>query len=118
MILPGISGSFILVLLGMYATVLTAVKSLDILFLAVFAVGAAAGLLAVGVATGVIAERVVVARTTRADREGLPCVRGHEEDGDPRMLLAECAGQLTTVHARHEHIPGCPLQQNSKTAPD
>ena len=33
------------------------------------AVGAAAGLLAVGVATGVIAERVVVARTTRADRE-------------------------------------------------
>ena len=45
MILPGISGSFILVLLGMYGTVLTAVKSLDLLFLAVFAVGAGAGLL-------------------------------------------------------------------------
>jgi putative membrane protein len=45
MILPGISGSFILVLLGMYGTVLAAVKSLDVLFLAVFAVGAAAGLM-------------------------------------------------------------------------
>ena len=45
MILPGISGSFILVLLGMYGTVLVAVKTLDLLFLAVFAVGAAAGLL-------------------------------------------------------------------------
>ena len=45
MILPGISGSFILVLLGMYSTVLMAVKSLYLLFLAVFAVGAGAGLL-------------------------------------------------------------------------
>ena len=45
MILPGISGSFILVLLGMYGTVLTAVKSFDLLFLLVFAIGAAAGLL-------------------------------------------------------------------------
>ncbi len=45
MILPGISGSFILVLLGMYGTVLMAVKSLDLLFIAVFAVGAAAGLM-------------------------------------------------------------------------
>jgi putative membrane protein len=45
MILPGISGSFILVLLGMYATVLTAVKTLDLMFLAVFAVGAGAGLM-------------------------------------------------------------------------
>lgn len=45
MILPGISGSFILVLLGMYGTVLVAVKSLDVAFLAIFALGAAAGLL-------------------------------------------------------------------------
>ena len=45
MILPGISGSFILVLLGMYGTVLVAVKTLDLLFLGVFAVGAVAGLL-------------------------------------------------------------------------
>jgi putative membrane protein len=45
MILPGISGSFILVLLGMYGTVLAAVKSLDLVFLLVFAVGCGAGLL-------------------------------------------------------------------------
>lgn len=45
MILPGISGSFILVLLGMYGTVLTAVKGLDLPFLVVFACGAAAGLM-------------------------------------------------------------------------
>ena len=45
MILPGISGSFILVLLGMYSTVLTAIKSLDLLFILVFVLGAGAGLL-------------------------------------------------------------------------
>ena len=45
MILPGISGSFILVLLGMYATVLTAIKSFDLVFILVFVVGAGSGLL-------------------------------------------------------------------------
>ncbi|PLW68098.1 DUF368 domain-containing protein [Pseudohalioglobus lutimaris] len=45
MILPGISGSFILVLLGMYGTVLAALKSLDLGFILVFGVGAAAGLM-------------------------------------------------------------------------
>ncbi|TDG13594.1 DUF368 domain-containing protein [Seongchinamella unica] len=45
MILPGISGSFILVLLGMYGTVLAAVNSFDLVFLAVLAAGAIAGLL-------------------------------------------------------------------------
>ena len=45
MILPGISGSFILVLLGMYSTVLVAIKSLDLLFILVFVLGAGCGLL-------------------------------------------------------------------------
>ncbi|WP_062707943.1 DUF368 domain-containing protein [Grimontia marina] len=45
MILPGISGSFILLLLGMYAPVLDAVKSLNIPILAVFATGCLAGIL-------------------------------------------------------------------------
>lgn len=45
MILPGISGSFILVLLGMYGTVLAALKALDIVFLLVFALGAGCGLI-------------------------------------------------------------------------
>lgn len=46
MILPGISGSFILLLMGMYAPMLNAVKSFEITTIAIFAGGCAAGLLA------------------------------------------------------------------------
>jgi len=45
MILPGISGSFILVLLGLYPVVLAAVKTLDIGILAIFAAGCLVGIL-------------------------------------------------------------------------
>ncbi len=45
MILPGISGSFILVLLGMYSVVLTAIRQFDLVFIAVFAFGAGCGLM-------------------------------------------------------------------------
>lgn len=45
MILPGISGSFILLLLGMYAHILSAVKELDLVILACFAAGCGIGLL-------------------------------------------------------------------------
>ncbi len=45
MILPGISGSFVLVLLGLYPVVLGAVKALDLGVLAVFAIGCVVGLL-------------------------------------------------------------------------
>ena len=45
MILPGISGSFILLLLGAYTTVLTGLKSFDLTLIAVFATGAVIGLL-------------------------------------------------------------------------
>lgn len=45
MILPGISGSFLLVLMGLYALVLGAVKTLDIGVLAVFAAGCLVGIL-------------------------------------------------------------------------
>ena len=44
MILPGISGSFILVLLGKYFYVMEAVKTLDLVVLGVFAFGAALGM--------------------------------------------------------------------------
>ncbi len=44
MILPGISGSFILVMLGMYGPLLAAVADLDLLPVAIFAVGALLGL--------------------------------------------------------------------------
>lgn len=45
MILPGVSGSFILVLLGMYTPVLTAIHELQLGLLLVFALGAGLGLL-------------------------------------------------------------------------
>ncbi len=45
MILPGISGSFILLLMGKYAYILNAVHTLDIKALAIFAAGAVTGLL-------------------------------------------------------------------------
>ncbi|QFI37312.1 DUF368 domain-containing protein [Moritella marina ATCC 15381] len=45
MILPGISGSFILLMLGMYTPILAAAKSFDIVTLATFASGCAIGIL-------------------------------------------------------------------------
>ncbi|MCP5349723.1 MAG: DUF368 domain-containing protein [Oceanospirillaceae bacterium] len=45
MILPGISGSFILLLLGLYAPVIAAVKGMDLPLLAVFAAGCLVGIL-------------------------------------------------------------------------
>ncbi|NRB41097.1 MAG: DUF368 domain-containing protein [Pseudomonadales bacterium] len=45
MILPGISGSFILLLLGLYSVILTAVKSLDVAVVLVFIAGCLVGLL-------------------------------------------------------------------------
>ncbi|MCL1123808.1 DUF368 domain-containing protein [Shewanella surugensis] len=45
MLLPGISGSFILVLLGLYSAVLGAVKSFDIAVMLTFMAGAVVGLL-------------------------------------------------------------------------
>lgn len=46
MILPGISGSFMLVLMGQYAFILSAVAHVDLLVLAVLAAGGACGLMA------------------------------------------------------------------------
>jgi len=46
MILPGISGSFILLLLGAYGPVMSALKGFDIPIIAVFIVGCVAGLMA------------------------------------------------------------------------
>ena len=45
MILPGISGSFILLLMGMYEPVLQAVKQKNLVFLGIFALGCGLGLL-------------------------------------------------------------------------
>lgn len=45
MLLPGISGSFLLLVLGVYGFVLEAVKSLDVVVIAVFMAGAGIGIL-------------------------------------------------------------------------
>lgn len=45
MILPGISGSFLLVLMGQYEYILTAISSFDILVLLIFIAGAACGIM-------------------------------------------------------------------------
>ena len=45
MILPGISGSFLLLIMGVYPVVLSAIETLDIATLAVFALGCGVGLL-------------------------------------------------------------------------
>ena len=45
MILPGISGSFVLLLLGQYKNTLIAIKNLDLVFIAVFGIGAVLGLI-------------------------------------------------------------------------
>ena len=45
MILPGISGSFLLLILGMYAPIMGAVKAFDVITLGLFAAGCAVGLM-------------------------------------------------------------------------
>ncbi len=57
MILPGISGSFILLLLGMYSNVLQALHDLDFGFVAIFAAGCAVGLLSFSHVLGFLLHR-------------------------------------------------------------
>jgi len=61
MLLPGISGSFLLLILGMYQPVITALVNLDVIILGVFALGCISGLL---VFSRVL--KVLLARAQRA----------------------------------------------------
>ena len=66
------------------------------------AVGVAAGLLAVGAAAGVVAERAVVAKAGRADREGdepFGHLRGHS-GGRHRLQRGGAARGGRAVHPR------------------
>ena len=56
-ILPGVSGSFILLLLGVYAPTLRAVETFDVTYLAVLAMGCAIGLLSFAQVLGWLLER-------------------------------------------------------------
>ncbi len=57
MILPGISGSFILLLLGMYSNVLQALHEFDLGFIAIFAAGCGVGLLSFSHVLGFLLSR-------------------------------------------------------------
>ncbi|MGI9285750.1 MAG: DUF368 domain-containing protein, partial [Pseudomonadales bacterium] len=57
MILPGISGSFILLLLGMYSNVLQALHEFDLGFIAMFAAGCGVGLLSFSHVLGFLLSR-------------------------------------------------------------
>ncbi|MEM7340854.1 MAG: DUF368 domain-containing protein [Actinomycetota bacterium] len=57
MILPGISGSFLLLMMGMYAAVLGAIHDRDLLVIAVFGVGAVIGLALFSTLLGWLLER-------------------------------------------------------------
>lgn len=57
MILPGISGSFILLLLGMYSNVLEALHEFDFGFIVIFAAGCGVGLLSFSHALGFLLSR-------------------------------------------------------------
>lgn len=57
MILPGISGSFILLLLGMYSTVLQALHEFDLGFIAIFVAGCGVGLLSFSHVLGYLLSR-------------------------------------------------------------
>jgi putative membrane protein len=47
MVIPGISGSFILLVIGLYSTLITAARDLDLAVLAVFMAGAGLGIIAI-----------------------------------------------------------------------
>lgn len=57
MIIPGVSGSFIMLLIGMYATILEAVSTLNWLILLIFGVGAVVGIIGISKIMGKLMER-------------------------------------------------------------
>lgn len=57
MILPGVSGAFILLMMGMYETTLSALGDLDLLYVAVFGAGAVTGLALFGAGLKWLLER-------------------------------------------------------------
>ncbi len=77
MVLPGVSGSFLLLVLGMYAPTLTALDTLDLRYLAIFAAGAGAGLAGFAVL--------------------LNWLLAHRHDGTMAVLVGLMAGSLRAL---------------------
>ena len=57
MVVPGVSGSFVLLVLGMYQTVLRAITAVDLAMIALIGVGAALGIIAAGKAIAALLSR-------------------------------------------------------------
>lgn len=57
MVLPGISGSFVLLLIGVYFDILSAINNLDFIVIGVFALGALSGLVAFSRLMGALLDR-------------------------------------------------------------
>ncbi|MGI9559416.1 MAG: DUF368 domain-containing protein [Flavobacteriaceae bacterium] len=116
MILPGISGAFILVIMGVYSTVLQAINDKDFLKIATFGFGALVGILyfskilkwlfakykdlTLALLTGFMAGAMVKiwpwkkVLTERINSKGIPvplreeCVLPYEYEGDPQLFAA------------------------------
>jgi putative membrane protein len=116
MILPGISGAFILVIMGAYASVLQAINDKDFLKIATFGFGALVGILSfsrilkwfftkykdltLALLTGFMAGALVKiwpwkkVLTERINSKGIPvplreeCVVPYEYEGDPQLFAA------------------------------
>ncbi|MFT6614136.1 MAG: putative membrane protein [Halopseudomonas sp.] len=101
MILPGISGSFILLLLGLYTTVLGAVKNFDVALLGIFALGCIAGLLSFSRLLGWLLSHV--RHITLAFLTGLLI-------GSLNMVWP---WKLTTTWRENSHGESVPLQQTN-----
>jgi putative membrane protein len=57
MVIPGISGSFILLVIGLYSTVITAARDLDVVILGIFAVGVGIGIVVIAKLISFLLER-------------------------------------------------------------
>lgn len=125
MILPGVSGSLLLLLIGMYQPVLGALKQLDLISIALFMLGAAAGITSfsrvltyllehkrratVAVLTGFLWGSLAMVWPWR-EAEGSPVAPWNYSAGEPSILLCLCCAALgialvTLLQSRwgHEH---------------
>ena len=125
MILPGVSGSLLLLLIGMYQPVLGALKQLDLISIALFMLGAAAGITSfsrvltyllehkrrstVAVLTGFLWGSLAMVWPWR-EAEGGPVSPWNYSAGEPSILLCLCCAALgialvTLLQSRwgHEH---------------
>lgn len=118
MILPGISGSFILLLIGMYAPVLGAVKTFQLDILLIFLTGCVIGLLSFSHILSWLLRRyrdVTLTFLTGLMLGTLPKIWPWKEtlswrvnsSGEQVPLLQRNYHRLNLKRLRHSHLSGC-----------